>query len=127
MSLLQNLLGNATEADASQYESIVNPVLVEGENVQYAYKLLRDLIIFTNERLIMVNVQGLTGKKKEISSIPYSSVSVFTMENAGTMDFDSEIKLHVKGLSVPVSLKFGKNSDITGVYKILSEKILPVT
>jgi hypothetical protein len=127
MSILQNLLGNATEASSAEYDQIINPILVNGEQVQYAYKLLRDLIVFTNERLIMVDVQGLSGKKKQMTSIPYSTIAVFTKENAGTFDMDSEIKLHVRGLALPLSLRFGKNSDIDGVYKTLSEKILPVT
>jgi Bacterial PH domain len=127
MSLFQNIMGNTTEAEASQYKSIINPILVQGETVTFAYKLLRDLIIFTNERLILVDVQGLSGKKKSIKSIPFSTISVFTKENAGTFDMDSEITLYVRGYPIPISLKFGKNSNIDGVYQVLSEKVLQVT
>lgn len=126
MSILQNLLGNATQAEASQYESIISPMLVPNEKVAQAYKILRDLIVFTNERLIMVNVQGLSGKRKEITSIPYSQISVFSKESAGTLDLNCEIKLYVRGYPIPVVLQFGRDSNIDVVYRVISEHVLPV-
>ena len=61
----------------------VNNLLVEGEKAIAAYKTARDSAVFTNKRLIVRDVQGLTGKKVEIYSLPYSSINMWSTENAG--------------------------------------------
>ena len=127
MSFLQNLLGNATTATPEEYNPLVSNLLVENESVFTAFKTLRDYIIFTNERLILIDAQGLTGRKKSFKSIPYSQISVFTKENAGTFDLDNEIALFVRGYPMPISLKFGKGSNIDVVYQLLSDYVLKVT
>jgi Bacterial PH domain len=120
MSLIHKLFGNAVEADKSAIEQEFSPILVEGESVVGGYKLLRDSIIFTTERLILVDVQGITGSKVSYQSIPYSSVKIFSMETAGTLDMDCEIKLVVHGKNESISLKFKKSTDLNPIYKILS-------
>jgi Bacterial PH domain len=89
-----------------------------------AYRLVRDQIIFTSERLIIINVQGITGSKVSHLSVPYSSIKVFKMENAGTFDLDSEISLYIQGHSLPISLNFKKGSDLETIYRTLSTYIL---
>jgi hypothetical protein len=127
MSFLQNLLGNSTQASPSDYQPLIENILVENESVFTAFKTFRDFIIFTNERLILVDAQGLTGRKKSFKSIPYSQISVFTKENAGTFDMDSEINLFVRSYPLPIQLKFGKDSNIDAVYQIISDYVLKVT
>jgi hypothetical protein len=127
MSFIQNLLGNATTAKPEEYNPLVSNLLVENEAVFTAFKTLRDYIIFTNERLILIDAQGLTGKKKSFKSVPYSQISVFTKENAGTFDLDNEIALYVRGYPMSISLKFGKSSNIDVVYQLLSDYVLKVT
>jgi len=127
MSFLQNLLGNSTQANPSDYQPLIQNILVENESVFTAFKTFRDFIIFTNERLILVDAQGLTGRKKSFKSIPYSQISVFTKENAGTFDMDSEINLFVRSYPLPIQLKFGKDSNIDAVYQIISDYVLKVT
>lgn len=127
MSFLQNLLGNATTATPEEYNSLISNLLIENEVVFTAFKTLRDYIIFTNERLVLVDAQGLTGKKKSFKSVPYSQISVFTKESAGTFDLDSEIDLYVRGYPLPIVLKFGKSSNIDIVYQLLSDYVLKVT
>jgi len=127
MSFFQNLLGNATTASAQEYDPLISNLLIENESVFTAFKTVRDFIIFTNERLILIDVQGLTGKKKSFKSVPYSQISVFTKENAGTFDFDSEINLYVRGYPTAIALKFGKSSNIDIVYQLLSDYVLKVS
>ena len=124
MSLLNKVLGNAVEAEPQKYTEELRDILVEGESVSKVYELLRDKIIFTSERLILINVQGLSGSKSSITSYPYSSIKVFSMENAGTFDMDSEIKIYVQGASLPLSLSFKKGTDLNPIYRILSKYIL---
>ena len=127
MSFLQNVLGNYTTADPSQYSHLIENFLVENESVFTAFKTIRDFIIFTNERLILIDIQEITGKKKSFKSVPYSQISVFTKESGGNFDLDSEIDLYVRGYPGVIQLKFGKSSDIDSVYKILSAYVLEVS
>lgn len=125
MVKLQNLIDNATQANASQYQPLMDPILVEREEVVYAFKTIRDFIIFTNVRLVLIDVQGLTGKKKSFKSIPYPEIAVFTKESAGTFDLDSEIDLYVRAHGM-IQLQFGKEDtqSVDAVYNLLSRYTL---
>lgn len=123
MSLLQNLLGNATEVDVAKLERDLTSLLVEGESVVKAYKLVRDMLVFTDKRLILVDKQGMTGRKREFKTIPYSSIVMFGKENAGRLDMDAEITLHLRGAG-PIELKFGRGSDIDEVYRVIGRFVL---
>jgi Bacterial PH domain len=120
MSIFQKMMGNAVEVDPQTIQNEFQNILVNGETIVGGYKLLRDSIVFTTERLLIVNVQGITGSKISYQSIPYSSIKVFSMETAGSLDLDCEIKLFVQGLGFPVDLKFKKGTDLNPIYKILS-------
>jgi hypothetical protein len=82
------------------------------------------MVIFTTERVIKIDVQGVTGKKESYTSIPFSSVKWYSMESAGTFDLDSEIVLGVQGMTLPLALKFGKDSDLSKIYQLFSTYIL---
>ena len=71
----------------------VSAILVPGESIIGTYKGLRDYVVFTDKRVISVNVQGLTGKKQDFTSMPYSKISVFSIETAGVLDLDSELEI----------------------------------
>jgi hypothetical protein len=120
MPMLQKILGNAVQVDNAEVQQKYQDILVNNEEIVASYKLIRDSIIFTTERLLLINVQGITGSKIEYKSIPYSSVKVFSMETAGTLDLDCEIKLYTHGLTLPVDLKFKKGTDLNPIYKVLS-------
>ena len=126
MSLIQSILGNSTQANPADYTPLIQNILIENESVFSAFKTFRDFIIFTNERLILIDVQGLTGKKKSYKSIPYSQISVFTKESAGTFDMDNEIDLYVRSYPTAIQLKFGKDSNIDSVYQLISNYVLKV-
>lgn len=113
------MLGNAVQVDTQTIQNEFANILVVNENVVTGYKLLRDSIVFTNERLLLVNVQGLTGSKVSYQSIPYSSIKVFSMETAGSLDLDCEINLIVHGAG-SISLKFKKGTDLNPIYRVLS-------
>jgi Bacterial PH domain len=120
MSLLSKALGNAVEFSIDEANQNLNKILIPNEHVVKAYKLVRDQIIFSNERLILIDVQGITGSKVSYQSIPYSSIKVFSMESAGTFDLDCEIKLYIHGLHEPISLKFKKGTELETIYMTLS-------
>lgn len=85
---------------------------------------MRDLIIFTNKRLILIDNQGVMGKKQEVLTVPYGSNTKFSKENAGRFDMNAEIKVWVRGESVPLEFAFRKGSNLDGVYRVLSAYIL---
>lgn len=101
----------------------VLPLLVPGEEIVGVYKAMRDYVVFTTKRIISVNVQGVTGKKKDFTSLPYSKVQVFSVETAGTFDLDSELELWFSGLGL-VEFDFTGASDIVKIGQLISNAIL---
>lgn len=99
------------------------PLLVPGEDVVGVYKAMRDYVVFTTKRIIAVNVQGMTGKKKDFTSLPYSKVQVFSIETAGVLDMDSELELWFSGLGL-VKFDFSGASDIVRIGQLISSAIL---
>jgi len=121
MGLLDGLLGNASESDAQSIQQDLTQVLASNERVEKAYVVIRDLMVFTNKRLILVDKQGVTGKKREYLSIPYRSVEWFSMETTGHFDLESELKIWVRGQAEPVSKTFRNDQAIHDVARALAE------
>ena len=124
MALLDGLLGNASEVDARKLEAEFSKVLATGERIEKAYKLIRDLFIFTDKRLIMVDKQGLTGSKVEYHSLPYRAITHFSIETGGHFDLDAELKVWVSGSSTPFQKKFNKRLSIYEVQSVLASYVL---
>jgi len=101
----------------------IEDILIDGEDINMAYSHVRDKVWFTSKRIIAMDVQGLTGSKKEFKSFPYSKISSFSVETAGTFDGDSDFKIWVSGVGV-FEIKFRKSLNIKKVGKFLSEKVL---
>lgn len=118
------LLGNATEIAGKKLEQQFKDVLLEEETIEKAFKIFRDMFIFTDKRLILVDKQGFTGKKVEYHSIPYKSITQFAVETAGNFDADSELKIWLSGRSAPIEREFKKGTDIVGVQRTLAQYIL---
>ncbi|SFD69127.1 PH domain-containing protein [Streptomyces aidingensis] len=114
------LFGNAHAVDPAAAQHEYARILVQGEQVQAAYQLIRDMILFTDRRLILIDKQGVTGRKTEYHSIPYRSISHFAVETSGHMDLDSELKIWLSGSNVPVEKTFTKGVDIYEVQAILA-------
>ena len=124
MGLLDGLLGNATEVDASKLEGDFAGIMAPGERIENAYLLIRDLFIFTNKRLLLVDKQGLTGNKVEYHSLPYKSITHFSIETAGHFDLDAELKIWISGSPIPIQKRFNKNLNIYKVQGVLAGYVL---
>ncbi|MCB2409824.1 PH domain-containing protein [Hymenobacter lucidus] len=124
MGLLDGLLGNASENDAQELQQELTQLLATGERVEKAYAIIRDQIIFTNKRLILVDKQGVTGKKREILSVPYRSIERFSMETTGHFDLDAELKIWVRGQTEPISKPFRDDRSIHDICRALAEYAL---
>jgi hypothetical protein len=101
----------------------VQGLLIQGENVVSAYKGVRDYVIFTTKRVISVNVQGMTGKKKDFSSLPYSKITAFSVETAGVFDLDGELDLWFSGLG-HVRFEFSGKCDIVQIGQLIASYAL---
>ena len=124
MGLLSGLMGNASEIDAKAVQAEFAQVLATGERVEKAYQLIRDMFFFTDKRLIFVNKQGLTGSKVHYQSIPYRSITRFSVETAGALDLDAELKLWLTGTPEPITLPFNKKLSIYEVQSVLAGYVL---
>ncbi|MCD7920747.1 MAG: PH domain-containing protein [Clostridiales bacterium] len=109
--------------DLSVREKDVAALLIPGETVLGSYTALRDYIVFTDKRVISVNVQGVTGKKKDYTSMPYSKVSVFSVETSGVFDLDSELEMYFSGVG-KIKFEFTGESDIVSIGQAISSYIL---
>ena len=107
----------------STFASTITPMLVPGEEIIQTFQSIRDGIVFTNKRIFAINVQGITGKKKDFTSLPYSKIQAFSVETAGVLDLDSELELWFSGLGV-VKFEFVAQADVSKICKMISEKVL---
>ncbi|CAM2752464.1 hypothetical protein PAT01_32680 [Pseudoalteromonas atlantica] len=124
MGLLSGLMGNASEVDDSDLEKVLDNTLIDGEQVEKAYKVIRDMFIFTNKRLILIDKQGMTGSKMEMVSIAYSKITKFSKESAGHFDLDAELKIWIGSDPTPISKEFKSGDNINEVYRVISQHAL---
>ena len=100
----------------------VQALLVQGEQAVAAYRTFRDTAIFTNMRLIVRDAQGMTGKKVEIYSLPYSRIDMWSSENAGTLDWNSELEMWTRAGHIKV--KLGKGIDVRKLDNLIAHMVL---
>lgn len=105
------------------YSRTIEGLLVEGEEIISTYKGIRDGVVFTNKRIIAINAQGLTGTKKDFTSMPYSKIQAFSVETAGLLDLDSELDLWFSGIGA-VRLEFVREANVSEICRIISERVL---
>jgi hypothetical protein len=124
LGLLDGLLGNASEVNIDKIEKELNVILTDGEEVERAYIVIRDSFVFTNKRLILIDKQGMTGKKVEYHSIPYRSITHFSVETAGHFDLEAELKIYISGAQMPIEKEFKGDKSIYNVQKALAHYVL---
>jgi len=100
----------------------VLPMLVPGETPVTAFKTFRDAAIFTTKRLIVRDAQGVTGKKVEIYSLPYKEIIMWSSENAGKIDFNSELELWTRAGHIKVRL--AKGADVRRLDSLIAWAVL---
>ena len=120
MGLLDAILGNASEVDAGEVSQELSPILGDNETVERVFKEIRDMYVFTSSRLILIDKQGLTGRKVEYHSVPYRAITQFKVETAGHFDMDAELKVWVSGQSDPIEKELNKDT-VVGIQKTLAD------
>jgi len=107
----------------SDYADWITPMFVPGEKIIQSFRGIRDGVVFTNKRIFAINVQGLTGKKKDFTSLPYSKIQAFSVETSGILDLDSELELWFSGMG-KVKFEFVAQANVSGICQMISEMVL---
>ncbi|WP_209331748.1 PH domain-containing protein [Lunatimonas salinarum] len=125
MGILFSLLGNAGVVDNNKLTAAYSKLLIEDEQIEIGFQLIRDTFIFTTKRLILIDKQGVTGRKTEYLSVTYKSISRFSVETAGTFDLDAELKIWVSSEQSPsIAKKFNKSVNVYEVQQLLAKHVL---
>jgi len=117
-------LFSSTEIDVEDVQRDYAQALIPGEQVLAAFRSVRDVVFLTNYRLGMIDVQGLTGRKVDILTIPYRSITRYSVETAGTFDLDADISVWVTGVPEAIEFKVGRRSNVAHVQQILARAVL---
>lgn len=125
MGLFSALIGNAGSVTQEELRKKYDQLLIDNEEIELGFKLIRDTFIFTNKRLILIDKQGITGSKIAYKSITYKSISRFSVETAGTFDLEAELKIWVSSETQPSIVKqFNKSVNVYEVQKVLAHHVL---
>lgn len=117
-------LFSATDVDAKTADEEFAHVLIPGEKVLAAFRTIRDTVLLTELRFVFVDVQGITGSKKDYQSIPWRSITRFSLETAGTFDLDADMKVWMSGSSAPIETKISRKSDPHKIQQIMAAQVL---
>lgn len=107
----------------SDYAEKVSELLLDDEEIIDSFKSMRDGVIFTSKRIISVNVQGITGSKKDFTSLPYKNIVAYSIETSGTFDLDSELEIYFSALG-KVKFEFTGESSMLQISKVISNHVL---
>ncbi|WP_132053105.1 PH domain-containing protein [Pseudocnuella soli] len=125
MGIFSSLFGNAGVANPEELNKDYGNLLTESEAIEIGFKIFRDVFIFTNKRLILVDKQGLTGRKIEYLSVLYKSISRFSIETSGNFDLDAELKIWISSEVNPsITKKFNKQVNIYDLQKVLARHVV---
>ena len=106
-----------------EFANMVSPMFVNGEYILQTFKGIRDGVVFTNKRIVTINVQGITGTKKDFTSLPYSKIQAYSVETAGVFDLDSELDLWFSGMG-RVRFEFVASANVSEICRVMSENSL---
>ena len=120
--VLNALLGTGGLMSDKERDEFSQRVCADGEQIEAAFKTKRDSYVFTDSRFILEDVQGLTGRKRSLLSVPYSKISAFEVESAGLFDTDGELRLWVSGYPSVIEREFRKSVDVYMLQALLALK-----
>ena len=122
INLDANLM-NLKAIDVKNVRPEINNLLVDKEKIMFAFQTIRDQVIFTNNRIFVANVKGISGKKIAYFSYPYSKIQYYGIETAGFLDIDSELIIAFSNGAM-LQFDFKSNVDIKAINSLISGYIL---
>ena len=111
------------KVDNGAFGKMIDDFMIDDERIVGSYQSLRDGVVFTNKRVITINIQGVTGKKKDFTSIPYNKISTFSLETAGFFDADAELEIYISAVG-KVKFEFTGSTNVKEICKIISSYAL---
>lgn len=125
ISFSENSMVNLQKIENKDINQNANALILEGEEIIGVYKTIRDQIIFTNKRIMTVDVKGITGKRQEIFSLPYSKIQYFGIQTVGFAELipDSELAIFFNN-GLKANFEFKGNNDILEIGKNISKYTL---
>lgn len=120
MGLFDGLLGNATQMKLDDVRAKLDGLLLPDERIELGYRIVRDFFVFTDRRMIIVDIQGMTGSKVDYLTIPYRAISFFSLETAGTFDLDAELRIWLSGQPTPIQRTLRKGTDTRAIMQALA-------
>lgn len=124
MGLFNGVAKNTGSMETRKFSSEYAQLLVDGEIIEAGFVVLRDTFLFTNKRLIVVDIQGISGQQIEYLSIPYKNITKFSVQTGGSFDLNAELKLWIGSDTIPLEKKFNKDQSIYDVQKVLASHVL---
>ena len=124
MGIFTGVSKTSGSVEAKKYHLDYGQLLVDGEIIEAGFVVLRDTFLFTNKRLILVDIQGISGKQIEYLSIPYGNITRFSVQTGGSFDLNAELKLWIGSDTIPLEKKFNKDLSVYEVQKVLASHIL---
>ena len=112
-----------TPVSEDSYDRTIAPLLIPGERVVAVFRTMRDGVVFTDKRIISLNYQGVTGKKVDCTSLPYSKIQTYSIETSGVIDLDGELCLWFSGLGI-VRFEFLGSQALPEICRIISSHVL---
>lgn len=114
--------GRLTEDTDGKSSEEIQDILSPGEALEKVFTIFRDKMAFTNKRVIFIDVQGI-GKKVEYLSVPYRSIVAFSVESAGLLDLDGELKIFISGMTNPIEKKLSAGADVKEISKTINSHL----
>jgi hypothetical protein len=121
----QNSVFNLKPIETASVRNEVTGLLLKDEEILCAFQTIRDQLVFTNKRIISIDVQGITGKRKSFATMPYSKIQFFSIQTPGFIELfpDSELYL-VFSSGFTAKFEFKGQVDIGMIGRIISEYVL---
>ena len=120
MGIMSGMTGNAGPVNASDANDEFARLLAQGEKIFAAFDWVRDAMLFTNGRMILVDKQGITGKKIEYLSIPYRSITHFSVQTEGHLMAEATLTIWIENVQEPIDKQFNEKVDINQVQGVLA-------
>lgn len=124
MGLFSSDSKNSATAEIRRLHTEYGQLLIDGEIIEAGFVVARDTLLFTNKRLIVIEVQGISGRQLEYLSIPYGSIVKFSVQTGGNFDLNAELKLWIGNETVPMEKRFTSELNVYEVQKILASHLL---
>jgi hypothetical protein len=124
MGLFSTEIKNTASLEIKKYHAEFGQLLVDGEIIEAGFVVVRDTFLFTNKRMILVDIQGISGRQIEYLSIPYARIMKFSVQTGASFDLNAELKLWIGSETIPLEKKFNKEVNIYELQKVLASHVL---